>query len=135
MRIQGLHHVAIQVTQLEPMVDFYRDSVGLTEQARHFRPDQSLRSVWMGVPDGSFLALEACEGPLRPDGFRSPEPGIHLLAFRISRTERETWISHFASKGIEVVHQTRFSFYVRDPEGNRLAFSHHPEDAGLPPPV
>jgi len=132
MRIQGLHHVAVQVTQVEPMVSFYRHVVGLDEQVRHLRPDGTLRSVWMAVPDGSFLALEACEGTVKPDAFRRPDPGFLLLAFRIGRTEREKWISHFAGKGVEVVHQTRFSFYIRDPEGNRLAFSHHPEDAGIP---
>jgi glyoxylase I family protein len=129
MAIQGFHHLAIQVTQVEALVTFYRQVLGLTEQARYVRPDGTLRSVWMAIPGGGFLALESCEGPLVPDPFRAPTPGLHLLAFRLFRNDRERWMSHLAAHGVEIVHQTRFSFYIRDPEGNRLAFSHHPEDA------
>ena len=29
--------------------------------------------------------------------------------------------------GIPLVHETRWTMYVRDPEGNRVALSHHPD--------
>jgi glyoxylase I family protein len=129
MDIHGVHHLAIQVRALDAMVAFYQDVLRFPVQARHFRPDGSLRSVWVTVPGGAFLALEDCDGEVKVDSFRRPDPGLHLLAFRISRPDRERWMAHFAAHSVAIVHQTRFSFYVRDPEGNRLAFSHHPEDA------
>ncbi|HXX30163.1 MAG TPA: glyoxalase, partial [Myxococcaceae bacterium] len=31
--------------------------------------------------------------------------------------------------GVAVEHETRWTLYVRDPEGNRVALSHHPQPA------
>ena len=31
-------------------------------------------------------------------------------------------------KGVRIVHETDWTLYIRDPEGNRIGLSHHPED-------
>lgn len=128
MNIRGFHHLAIQVRDLERVTAFYRDVLKLPEQARHRRPDGSLRAVWMGLPDGSFLALEEVEGEVTADGFRTPRPGLHLLALRIGREDRAAALEALARHGVPVMHQTRWTVYFRDPEGNRVAISHHPQD-------
>jgi glyoxylase I family protein len=130
MDLRGFHHLAIQVRHLPEAVAFYQRVLGLPELKRHHRPDGSLRSVWLEVP-GGFLALEEASGEVVETPFRCGRPGLHLLALRIDAAARARVLAELAEKGIAVVHQTRWSIYFRDPEGNRIALSHHPED----PPV
>lgn len=130
MRIRGFHHLAIQVRSVEETAAWYGRVLGLAEVQRHHRPDGSLRSIWLEVPGtgGGFLALE--ETPAEParEDFRTDRPGPLLLALRIDREERAAALAHLERLGVPVVHQTRWTAYFRDPEGNRIALSHHPED-------
>ncbi len=128
MDVQGFHHLAIQVRDVERATAFYRDVLGLAELRRHLRPDGSLRSVWVGVTGGGFLALEAVSGEVEPGPFRHEQPGLFLLALRISPAGRARAVEELARAGFPVEHETTWTVYVRDPEGNRVALSHHPDD-------
>lgn len=128
MNVQGFHHLAIQVHALERTAAFYREVLGLSELARHHRPDGSLRSIWLSLGDAGFLALEEVSGEVADDGFRTSRPGMHLLALRIAPESRAGVLEALSARGVEVVHQTRWTLYVRDPEGNRIGLSHHPHD-------
>ena len=128
MDVQGFHHVAIQARDIERVTAFYRDLLGFPELTRHHRPDGSLRSIWVGVPGGAFLAIEAAGGEPEATPFRHERPGLLMLAFRIARFERARAVETFARAGVPLEHETRWTIYVRDPEGNRVALSHHPED-------
>ena len=128
MRVQGFHHLAIQCRDLERVAVFYRDILGLTEQARHHREDGSLRSIWLTVPGQGFLALEACSGAPPDEGFRRDTAGFLLLALKIDREDRPEIERELALRGIQIVHRTRWTLYLRDPEGNRIGLSHHPHD-------
>ena len=123
MRTQGIHHVAIQVHDVEKVATFYRDVLGLPERARHQREDGSLRSIWIEASaDGSFLAIEE----LRP-GVRGTL-GHSLVALRIARGERAAWLTHLARAGVPIEKQSQWTIYVKDPEGNVIGLSHHPHD-------
>jgi catechol 2,3-dioxygenase-like lactoylglutathione lyase family enzyme len=123
MRTLGIHHVAIQVHDVEKVAAFYRDVLALPEKARHHRDDGSLRSIWIEASgDGSFLAIEE----LRP-GVRGTL-GHSLVALRIARGERAAWLEHFAKAGVPIEKQSRWTIYVKDPEGNVIGLSHHPHD-------
>jgi glyoxylase I family protein len=128
MDVQGFHHVAIQARDVERVTAFYRDLLGFPELARHHRPEGSLRSIWVGVPGGGFLAIEEVAGEPEQAPFRHERPGLLLLAFRIPRAARAQAVERFTQAGVPLEHQTRWTFYIRDPEGNRVALSHHPED-------
>ncbi|KFA88554.1 VOC family protein [Archangium violaceum] len=128
MDVQGFHHLAIQVRDVEKVTAFYREVLGFAELKRHHRPDGSLRSIWVGVPGGGFLALEEVTGEPEPGPFRNEQPGLFLLAFRISKAGRAGAVEALARAGVPLEHETRWTVYVRDPEGNRVALSHHPED-------
>lgn len=128
MHVQGFHHLAIQCREVERVASFYREVLGLTEQARHHREDGTLRSIWLTVPGQGFLALEDCTGTLPHDEFRHLDPGLHLLALRIAREDRAAIERELQARGVEIVHRTRWTVYVRDPEGNRIGLSHHPHD-------
>jgi catechol 2,3-dioxygenase-like lactoylglutathione lyase family enzyme len=128
MRVQGFHHLAIQVRDLERTAAFYREVLGFPEQVRHRRPDGSVRSIWLALPTEGFLALEQVSGPTPAAPFSHESPGLHVLAFRVSRDSRTALLSELAGRGIPVVKQSRWTVYVQDPEGNRIGLSHHPED-------
>ncbi|MGQ0507644.1 MAG: VOC family protein [Myxococcaceae bacterium] len=129
MRVQGFHHLAIQVRDLERTAAFYRQVVGMPEQVRHTRPDGSVRSIWLTLPTGAFLALEQVTGsPPEAPPFSHEQPGLHVLAFGISRQDRPALLKELEAMKIPIVKQTRWTVYVQDPEGNRIGFSHHPED-------
>ena len=111
------------------MLGFYRDVLGLPVLAEHPGPDGALRSVWMGLP-GAFLALETVTGEAAPpSAFRNGTPGWFLVALRISPTDRAAVRAELQRAQVAVEHETGWTLYVRDPEGNRVALSHHPDPA------
>jgi catechol 2,3-dioxygenase-like lactoylglutathione lyase family enzyme len=68
---RGLHHVAIQVRDLERVAAFYREVLGLRVLRRWPAPDGiGARSYWLDAGDGAFLAVERIDAPpwdTRPD--------------------------------------------------------------------
>ena len=124
----AFHHLAIQVADLAGCERFYREVLELEVLRRWPRDGGGDRSVWLAL-GGGFLALERAEQAPVPAGFRSPEAGFHLAALRIRPEERARWEARLAERGVPVVHRTRWTIYLRDPEGNRIGLSHHPDDA------
>lgn len=135
----GLHHFAIQVRDLAAAERFYAGLLGLRVLRRwpwsagHLAAGRAgERSLWLALgaaaADG-FLALEACEGEPAPAPFRDGRPGLHLVALRIGAGERGAWEERLAAAGVEIVHRSPFTLYVRDPEGNRVGLSHWPDEA------
>ncbi len=123
-----LHHVAVQCHDLEACERFYREVLGLRELRRWPHPGGGVRSVWLEL-DGGFLALERASRPAAERPWRDGEPGLHLAALRIEPRERAAWESRLAALGVPVVHRTRWTLFVRDPEGNRIGLTHWPDEA------
>ncbi len=128
MRAGGFHHLALQVHDLGRAEAFYAGVLGLPVIARHQRPDGSPRAVWLDC-GGAFLALERCAAAPEERPFVDARPGWHLLALAIPAEERQRWEEHLAAHGHPKVAETRFTFYVHDPEGNRVGLSHYPVPA------
>jgi len=137
-RVPSVHHLAVQCRDLEACERFYREVLGLPLLRRWPRQRGGDRAVWLALGGGAFLALERVEGtpddpaaataaPATP-AWRGGRPGFHLLALAIPAGERAVWEARLASAGVPVVHRTRWTSYVLDPEGNRIGLSHHPED-------
>ena len=118
-----VHHIAIQVADLESCSRFYREVLGLVP-APESRPD----AAWFRLGD-ALLMLEHVGGAVHAEPFATDRPGLHLLALAITAAERRTWEERFRVTNVEIVHQTPHTLYVRDPEGNRIALSSWP-DAG-----
>ena len=129
MRILGLHHIALQVYNLEKVAHFYREVLQLPEMTRHFRPDGTLRSIWMklsGQPEQQgFLAIEQAD---TPSSITSGPAGYSFLALGIDRDDRRHVEERLRSLGVPVEHASRWTLYFRDPEGNRVGLSHYPQD-------
>ncbi|TMA28004.1 MAG: VOC family protein [Deltaproteobacteria bacterium] len=128
--VRGHHHLAIQVKDLRAAERFYVEALGLPVVRRWPREDgPGERSVWLGVGAGEeFLALEACDAERPPAPFRDPHGGLHLLALRIDVADRPDWEKKLEKLGVEIVHRTRWTLYLRDPEGNRIGLSHYPHE-------
>jgi catechol 2,3-dioxygenase-like lactoylglutathione lyase family enzyme len=124
----ALHHLAIQCADLAACERFYVEVLGLPVVRRWPADGGGDRSVWLGLGGEAFLALEQAGGPPAPSAFAGPAAGLHLVALRIGAGERRGWEARLAAAGVPVVHRTRWTLYLRDPEGNRLGLSHHPDD-------
>jgi catechol 2,3-dioxygenase-like lactoylglutathione lyase family enzyme len=121
--------VAVQCADLAASERFYREALGLAVLQRWPRPEGGDRSVWLSTGGDTFLALERAVHAPEERPWRDGEPGLHLVALRIDQGERARWEERLAAQGVPVVHRTRFTLYVRDPEGNRVGLSHWPEEA------
>ena len=115
-----LHHLAIRVRDLDAALAFYRDALGLAETARP-RPG----SIWLALGDATLM-LEETSGTREPEPFETTRPGLHAIALAVDASERDAWEARLAARGIVVHHRTAHTLYLRDPEGNRVALSHHP---------
>jgi glyoxylase I family protein len=127
MRVNGFHHAAIEARDVEKVAAFFRDVLGLPEVTRHFRPDGSLRSIWLAAasdaPPGSpFIAVEASTHGM-PAG-----AGWFMVALSIAAVDRASIRKLLVERGVPIEKETRWTFFVKDPEGNLVGLSHYPHD-------
>lgn len=128
MNVLGFHHVAVQVRDVARVAAFYTELLQLPELKRFHREDGSLRSIWVGTStqpraSGGFIAVEGAEagacGAL----------GYSMVALRIEAAQRRTIVEELARRGLPIERETGWTLYVRDPEGNLIGLSHHPDDS------
>ncbi len=131
-RVVGTHHIAVQVRDLALAETFYCGVLGLPMLKRWPAEGGGDRALWLDAGDGSFVAIErAAPDAALPsaDGFATGRAGWHVVALRIHTADRVAWEQHLATHGVHIVHRSKWTLFIRDPEGNRLGLSHHPEDA------
>ena len=114
-----LHHLALGADDVESLAAFYRDTLGLAEVERHLHGDGSLRSIWLGLGDGSVLMVEPYEQDRQDVAHHSR--GLFLLALQMPAEQRADVESE-----LDVEQRTKHTSYFRDPEGNRFAISDYP---------
>lgn len=119
MRVSGVHHIAIQSTDLERSRAFYVDVLGMTETRR--QP----HSIWVQAGD-VIVMLERCDGGDTFPPWVSARPGLHLLALTIDAGDRAAWKERLARADIPLEKESSFTLYVRDPDGTRVGLSHYP---------
>ncbi|MCC7381285.1 MAG: VOC family protein [Deltaproteobacteria bacterium] len=126
----AVHHLAVLVEDLERAERFYVGLLGLPVLKRWSDDQGAARSIWVEL-DGGFLALERAS----PGGARRDAMGVgwHLLALRISADRRAWWRSTLVAAGTAIERESPYTLYFRDPDGNLLGLSHHPEAAELEP--
>ncbi|MCC6807814.1 MAG: VOC family protein [Deltaproteobacteria bacterium] len=123
-----LHHLAIATSDPERLAAFYTGVLGLERDVTHRHPDGRVRSVWVKLEPGVLMIEETAEPAAAPRAFASKAPGLHLLALAIAPAERDQLLSKLRAQGVAIEHETAFTFYFRDPDGNRLGFSHYPAE-------
>jgi catechol 2,3-dioxygenase-like lactoylglutathione lyase family enzyme len=124
-----VHHLAIQVPNLDDAHAFYVGVLGLAVLRRQ------QHSIWVDI-DGAILMLEQCSGAAEPDDPDAPDgawvrstPGLFVVALAIDPASRSDWRARLTAAGVAIDHESAFSLYFRDPWGARLALSHHPHPA------
>jgi catechol 2,3-dioxygenase-like lactoylglutathione lyase family enzyme len=128
-RAEGVHHIAIKVQDLARAEHFFAEILGLPVLRRWPAEDgPGERSLWLDLGMGAFLALERSAREREP--LREEEAGLHMVALRIDRGERQAWIDRLAAAGVPLLRETAFTVYCQDPEGNRVGLSHWPDSAG-----
>lgn len=115
-----LHHVALQVTDLDVARAFYVGVLGFTVTR------EQGHSLWLDA-GGVIVMLERCAGPVVDDRWASDRPGPFVVAFSIRPHERDGWLARLAAANVVVDHATAFTVYFRDPFGARLALSTYPD--------
>jgi glyoxylase I family protein len=121
----ALHHLAVVVSDLARAERFYVGVLGLPV-VRRWSDDRGMpRSLWVELEGDAFLAIEraGADAPKRSD----EAPGLHCVAFRIAREERQRQKAMLEQAGFPVERESPYTLYVRDPDGNLVAFSHHPD--------
>ena len=122
-RTKGLDHVVLRARDIDSMLQFYHDVLGLPV-AKH---NESL-GLWHLQAGDSMIDLVDINGPLGGDGrFPSTEAkNVDHLAIKIVPFDSVTLRAYFEAHGFNVgPDQIRFgadgdgpSIYLRDPEGN-----------------
>jgi catechol 2,3-dioxygenase-like lactoylglutathione lyase family enzyme len=113
-----LHHVAIQVGDLDAARAFYEGVLGLvvTRTQAH--------ATWVDA-GGVIVMLERCRGAAAADAWASDAPGPFVVAFTIDAADRDMWRARLTQAGVTLSHESPFTLYFRDPWGTRLALSHY----------
>jgi catechol 2,3-dioxygenase-like lactoylglutathione lyase family enzyme len=115
-----LHHVAIQVPDLDAAEAFYVGVLGLVVTRRQGH------ALWVDA-GGTILMLERCSGAADTGPWASAAPGPFVVAFAIAASERAGWQARLEAAAVAIDHASGFTLYFRDPWGARLALSHYPE--------
>jgi glyoxylase I family protein len=123
----ALHHLAVVVADLGAAEAFYANVLGLPLLRRLTDDSGRPRSFWLGLGQGAFLAVEKAtdDAPRRTDG----ATGWHCVALAIEPAERDAWRARLLATGHTVERESPYTIYTRDPDGNLVALSHHPEPA------
>jgi catechol 2,3-dioxygenase-like lactoylglutathione lyase family enzyme len=124
---RGLHHVALNVSDLEACEWFYVDLLGM---AVEWRPDPDNVYLCSGNDN---LALHRLPGGRMPDGIQRLD---HIGFILNSPAEVDTWHEYLQAHDVKIRTTPRThrdgarSFYCEDPGGNVVQMIYHPPLAG-----
>jgi glyoxylase I family protein len=137
IRIAGLDHLVLRVSDLEVMIAFYCNILGAEILWR--RPNLGLVHLRVG---SDMLDLVPVDGPLGQKGGAAPgAEGRNLdhFCFRVEPFDRDAIVRHLEAHQVEVgeirprfgSEGTGVSIYLADPEGNMVELK-GPSDGKVP---
>ena len=122
-RTKGLDHIVLRAKDIDRMLGFYRDVLGLPI-AKHNKP----LGLWHLKAGSSMIDLVDMFGPLGKAGGLTPGEArnVDRLALKIEPFDETAILAYLDSKGVNAEPaKTRFgadgdgpSIYLSDPEGN-----------------
>jgi hypothetical protein len=114
-----IHHIAITSNIPERLSQFYEELPGLMKIQEN-RENGIIRSVWFAIHNSkSILMIERGEN-------KAPYTLVFDLLYFFSVNKNKI-ISEMKNIIPLVESKTEFTFYFRDPDGNRLGYSSYPE--------
>jgi len=111
-----LHHIALRTRDVDRLLAFYRDWLGLA-----LVRDQRPRAVWLGIEPRAVLMVEQAE----PDEPEVPAGTRELLAFTVEVPARIALRTRLCDAGL-LEGETEHTLYFRDPDGRRVGVSSYP---------
>ncbi|MBI4338027.1 MAG: VOC family protein [Chloroflexi bacterium] len=133
MGVQSINHTGIVVADLEKMVAFYRDVLGLQVKQVLERREGPMHSklVYLGMESGHWIEFtHRYDQPPRPGHLARDQEGATHLCFLVKDLDR--FHREASAKGLafvitptvrqDEVRGTRKIAYGHDPEGNWLEF-------------
>jgi len=121
--LAGLDHVVLRARDIDAMLKFYRDVLGL-RVAKHNEP----LGLWHLDAGGSMIDLVDINGTLGAAGGPPPgdAPNVDHVAIKVADFDESAIRAHLTAHGVESQEaKTRFgargdgpSIYLRDPDGN-----------------
>ena len=126
MRITGIHHITLLVSDVERSLTFYRNVLGMRLVKQTVNDDdRSARHVIFGDADGRPGTLITCLEYSDLDEGTVGRGSTHHFALAVeSEAELAAWRDYLTSRGIpttEVMDRSDFkSIYLRDPDGHIL---------------
>ncbi|MCB1325324.1 MAG: VOC family protein [Spirochaetales bacterium] len=127
MKLFGLpiNHLVIASPRPLALASFYESVLGLERlYMRQNQEDAATESVWLGNESGPILMIErATRLQSAPQDFFEKPSGLYMIALQISAGDRPAWETHLQKNRVTIVHQTDYTMYFVDPEGNRIGLS------------
>jgi catechol 2,3-dioxygenase-like lactoylglutathione lyase family enzyme len=125
--MRGIRHVALLCRDLPAMERFYCDVLGYRVE---WRPSADELYLTHGQDNLALHARRSADGGTAVEAGESRLDHVGLLIDRPD--DVDAWAAYLAERGVKLDTEPRThrdgarSFYVRDPEGNRLQFLYHP---------
>ena len=124
LRIAGIHHITLLVSDVERSLAFYRNVLGMRLVKQTVNDDdQSARHLIFGDEEGRPGTLITClEYPQLEDGTVGVGSTHHFALTVADVEELQGWREYLTAQGVactEVMDRTFFhSIYLRDPDGH-----------------
>jgi glyoxylase I family protein len=120
VRVDGLHHVAVIVSDYDRSRRFYTEVLGLEVLAENHRADRQSWKLDLGLPDGPPIELFSFPDP-PPRPSRPEAAGLRHVAFSVRDIEAQLRALEEAGVDVEPVRVDpytgrRFTFFS-DPDG------------------
>jgi catechol 2,3-dioxygenase-like lactoylglutathione lyase family enzyme len=123
--VQGIDHIVLRVRDLPRSLAFYRDVLGCDVERE--QPDLGLTQLRAGRSLIDLVTLGGPLGRLTAEA-RAGGPNLEHFCLALSPFDEAKLASWFESRGVQVIAPAeRYgaegegrSFYIEDPDGNRL---------------
>ena len=118
MQITRLDHVNVRTTQLEAMIDWYVDVLGLVNGAR---PDFGFPGAWLYAGDVAVVRLVG----VSDDAGAGSEAALKLEHFAMRATDAAGFEARLRERGIDyrksgIDELDLMAFNIWDPDGNHI---------------
>ena len=123
MNLDGIHHIAIIVSDYKKSMDFYVDKLGFKVIRENYRPNKNDWKIDLKVNEYTELELFVVKKP--PKRISEPEAcGLRHLAFNVDNIE--TVVEELRKKGIECE-----NIRIDEFTGKKMTFFRDPDNLPL----